>query len=327
MLTPEERHLKELIEGLRTDIRGLAHALDVHMQALKGSESSREASRQQTEEARIRAIVLEQVQAEREAAEAKSKKKKWSSFEKWYFAVQSLLFTATASAFGAAWWYASIADIQKNTMITQGTTQSRALEQMQSQTDLLRKQLIAIYSSTVTCGSSGGVVSESGTVKVFCQKFGLASATAIHVSVKISRQSFPSRTTMGKPLVDTWYIARIDNTGVPTGPPMADGLADKEFYIPDFKARDWTDIQSANEVVRIEGTFSYNNGFEPVPDAAFCRIFIRADLPDPPRVDNRGRYQVQDFFSCATFNDDTRHIRELQSNASKGNNQTQTQKQ
>ncbi|MGA2713684.1 MAG: hypothetical protein ABSG41_11320 [Bryobacteraceae bacterium] len=119
MLTPEERHLKELIDGLRADIRALTHALDKHTQAFEGTESSRHASYQQTEEARIRAVVLEQIQAEREAAKTKSEKKEWSSFEKWYFAVQFLLFIATTSAFGAAWWYASIADIQKNTLISQ----------------------------------------------------------------------------------------------------------------------------------------------------------------------------------------------------------------
>jgi hypothetical protein len=119
MLTPEERRQRELVDGLRTDIRALAHSLDVYAQALKATETSRDASYQQAEDARVRAVVLEQIQAERNATEAKGKKKEWSSFEKGYLAVQVLLLLATAGAFGAAYWYARIADIQKNTMISQ----------------------------------------------------------------------------------------------------------------------------------------------------------------------------------------------------------------
>jgi hypothetical protein len=119
MLTPEERRQRELVDGLRTDIRALAHSLDVYAQALKTANASRDATYQQAQEARTRVVVLEQIQTERNATDAKSKKKEWSGFEKGYLAVQILLLLATAGAFGAAYWYARIADIQKNTMISQ----------------------------------------------------------------------------------------------------------------------------------------------------------------------------------------------------------------
>ncbi len=61
------------------------------------------------------------MERERKRAEGNSKKHKWTSFEKWYFAGQSLLLIATASAFGAAYWYAGIADIEKNVMVYQQT--------------------------------------------------------------------------------------------------------------------------------------------------------------------------------------------------------------
>jgi len=139
MLTPEERRQRELVDGLRTDIRALAHSLDVYAQALKATETSRDASYQQAEEARIRAVVLEQIQTERNATEAKSKKKEWSSFEKGYLTVQILLLVATAGAFGAAYWYARIADVQKNTMISQGQTMDNTLAETQKQTPIINR--------------------------------------------------------------------------------------------------------------------------------------------------------------------------------------------
>jgi hypothetical protein len=87
VLKPEQHHLKELIDDLRADIRALTHALNEHAQIVKHTECSRNTSQQQAEESRIRAIVLEQIQSERNHAETNSKQHNWSSFEKWYFTI------------------------------------------------------------------------------------------------------------------------------------------------------------------------------------------------------------------------------------------------
>lgn len=121
MLTPEERRLKELIDGLRKDLHALTDALNKHTETFERSESSRNASDQQAEDARIRAIILSEVNRNRDHPETQQRKKEWSSFEKWYFTLQLFLFVATAAAFGAAYWYASVADIQKNDVIYKQT--------------------------------------------------------------------------------------------------------------------------------------------------------------------------------------------------------------
>lgn len=121
MLTPEERHSKDLIDGLREDIRALARSLDEHARALEGTKTSREATDEQAEEAHIRAIVLEEMKGERNRAESNSKQKKWSSLEWASLALQSLMLAATAAAFGAAFWYARIADAQKDDVIYRQT--------------------------------------------------------------------------------------------------------------------------------------------------------------------------------------------------------------
>jgi hypothetical protein len=78
---------------------------------------------------------LQAISSQQNSEHQRNERRYW----RWSVVIQILLFIATASAFGAAYWYARIADQQKNTMITQATATNSTLQEIQKQTPLIRQ--------------------------------------------------------------------------------------------------------------------------------------------------------------------------------------------
>lgn len=142
MLTPEERHAKDIADGIRCDIRALTNALNEHTQILKTAETNRQ-TRHQRHIERKEPTVPDQERDERGQPNqnAQGDKHRWNGFEIGTLAIQGFLLLATVIAAGAAIWYADTAYQQKITMdgqwssmFGQWMTMKQTLLEMQQQT-------------------------------------------------------------------------------------------------------------------------------------------------------------------------------------------------
>ena len=270
MLTPEERHQKELAEGIRTDIRRLADALHEHAQELKSSHASADATYSEAQDTQERLTALENALANRNRPNADAPKNKWTSFEKWYFAVQCLLFFATFAAFCTAFWYAKIADQQKSVMngqwaimIAQWNTMAKTLDEIQKQTGSSQVSASAARSAANTAANSlelserpwisvdvaiSGPVVVSGrrlTMSVATQTRNIGHSVAVHV---VMRSNIAPGTIAGGILKEQDRLCRATRFLSATSGNTEDTV------FPDKQGTGWNMQYSINEFFGPSGT-------------------------------------------------------------------------
>lgn len=134
---PDERFREALTEIFRDFLSSVRVLLEQKERRASEADARSDERNRLEEITALRQIAdrLQTITSQQNSEHEKKERQYWG----WSIFVQILLFIATACAFGAAYWYARIADQQKNTMITQATATNSTLQEIQRQTPLIRQ--------------------------------------------------------------------------------------------------------------------------------------------------------------------------------------------
>ena len=184
-------------------------------------------------------------------------------FQRRSLIVQWSLFLATLSAFGAAAYYAHIAE---------------------EQTTLLRQQLIGSQGATVTLTLS---LYPNNMLSVNFDQRGTVAAKNVCLAFQAVRKTIPDLTNIEPPI-----------SGTACEPVLSDRVAraPQEFALPGLTPAAMEEIRKTQQTVMVTGEFSYDNGFGDVARESVCQYWL-SGIPDKT-VPEGG---ANEFVTCGEF--------------------------
>ncbi len=284
MLTPDERRWRRLLDDLHQDLQRLIELSEIRNE--QKTAANRDAQRV-TNEAEARHIaILAELQAQRknpEANEAQAEHKSKDPNPWLSFVVQVLLCLFTALAFGAAAFYAYIANCQRIVMDQQLTTMNNTFLEVQKQTKAAMDSASAadaqvILSRQQVEGADAAILSiatsldRSGLMSADFDNIGRVNATNIKAILKITFQEIPSSTRIGNEIRIPIHVPNL----LPK-PINAPNDSENVFHwrqllsIPEDRLK--MIFSTGQTAVVTDLIVTYNNGFRNVSDAS-CKAFM-----------------------------------------------------
>jgi hypothetical protein len=184
-------------------------------------------------------------------------------------------------------------EIKKQTGYAQdsATAAQGTFTEARNQTELLRQQMIGTQSATVGVNFS---LSEYGVLTASILKYGVVYARMVHLIMRVSRRTLPDQNLIGAVSYKSETIDKIGN-----GIGIAGGGELRRIQIPDFTPSDWEAIKKTKETVVVEGSLSYNDGFEDIAPSHFCYAWLTADVANPDSPNQR--WNPTGFLNCPDF--------------------------
>ncbi len=135
--TSDERFREALIGILRDFLSSVRILLEQKERRVSEADARSDERAHYEEIAALRQIAdrLQAISSQQDSEHQRNERRYWNRS----LVIQGLLFIATTCAFGAAYWYARIADQQKNTMITQTSTATVTMQEIQKQTGFVER--------------------------------------------------------------------------------------------------------------------------------------------------------------------------------------------
>lgn len=267
MLKPEERRTRErdeailaALQNLYIELRSLVQLLSPYQETenpISANQSTAEQHGQPRPQATVHAVTQ---RSNAEISQDETDRQGTNAFQRRTLTVQWCLFTATMLAFGAAAYYAFIAKQQKDTM--EGTFQ-----QIRNQTILTRQQVVGTQAAFLRLTYDFDPINKAISISIDNEGLYLQSQ---HVAAKnttlrfgVSRRQLPS----GKILWESPSITRsIPHIGQQTF---------REIYQVPMSGQDQRALHDWLQTIRIEGSFSYDNGFgDLIPEEALCQSYL-----------------------------------------------------
>jgi hypothetical protein len=132
------------------------------------------------------------------------------------------------------------------------------VSEIRKSNDLIRSQLIGTMAAIVKPPEFA--ISQQGRLQVFVRNSGHIIARSIQFNFAITRESLPDQKRIGAKVSSVFRKEQI--------PPEPEGRSEFEEYdIPGF---DWESLLKMEQTVRVEGDFSFNDGFQDVPVQHIC---------------------------------------------------------
>lgn len=239
--------LRRDLQALRSRLEELRDAIHDYSKSISAVEESRRANGPPT----VNAVV---------AYESETSQNARNEFRK-QLRVQKYLTIGTWLAFGAAVIYATIAARQLRAT-------NNTYQQIQKQTDLMRQQLIgnqaAVITTTIPPFSSDTNLSERELIFQL-DNTGALVGTLISFEAEVQRRSLPKGTPIGEPT-----IVRAQNKKIQKGRPFQ-AHAYLGWSLPELKSGEaWP----GNEFVTVEGSYTYENGFDERFTQRLCYVWV-----------------------------------------------------